>query len=210
MQDNIFKRLWARWKRGTMKARLKVLESRNEGINHFIGEQIKLNDFIRAHHANQQDISNKHRDWWAETTNKLEAEIKNRQAQMKRHQEQVRKKMDDWSDKIDRLVSLEIALTERAQQFDEMLSHSTQLQTNLKNNINEASKVLARIDFIQDIVDKAEKSYYNYLNKLKTDISSYKETDAAVRRLASLESRITLLEKPHGSGETTPRATGTD
>lgn len=51
-----------------------------------------------------------------------------------------------------------------------------------------------KFELINNFYNRFDKQYKDYLCQLKRDISEFKATDQAVRRLASLEGRITMLE----------------
>jgi predicted phage tail protein len=72
------------------------------------------------------------------------------------------------------------------------------------------SSILMKQDFerIEHLSDDAKKAYTKYMNKLRNAIESEIKAQHTVRRLASVETRITLLEKLHGSGEKAPDGTG--
>ena len=50
------------------------------------------------------------------------------------------------------------------------------------------------IKYLEDLQFLAKQSYEKYVGQVKSELSEFKESDRAIQRLASIESRITLLE----------------
>lgn len=154
----------------------------------------------------------------------LKEEIRNRQIQMKRHKEKVDKQLKKFGDRpivtkdemikfhalMEDVEQVAINMAAKNKEIDDKLDHMDALSSMLRKGITATEGCVKRFDGVEDLIDNAEKAYGKYLSKLKSDISSYKESDQAIRRLASLETRITNLEMSHGSGETAPGSTGKD
>lgn len=64
-----------------------------------------------------------------------------------------------------------------------------------------------RYEKIEGLHNKMEVDYASYIKKFKSEYSAFKKNDDAIRRLAHLEERITLIElsnkeqRKHGSGQ---------
>lgn len=79
--------------------------------------------------------------------------------------------------------------------MEPVLADLHQKEAQMDDMIRELRYVLKEAKFFQGILSKADEKYAHYLRQLEEDISTYKESDQAVRRLAALEARITMLEQ---------------
>jgi hypothetical protein len=117
----------------------------------------------------------------------IEKEKKLRLEQGKRANEKVRNIASELNKFIDKIENIKIQYS------------ALEIIVNKKNK--KAAHLIERFEWslnnfekIEVITLKAKDHYDKYLLQLQRDISEFKETDQAVRRLAHLEERITLME----------------
>lgn len=61
---------------------------------------------------------------------------------------------------------------------------------------HEIPTLVAKIEAVREFANNATEAYRTYLAQLEEDVTKFRIEDQAVRRLASLETRITILEQP--------------
>ena len=109
---------------------------------------------------------------------------------------QLLKRIKELESRIDaNQVGLQNVYDEFTNAKKDSLEVLKQKEEKLNDLIAQCRVLISDADFFRRILSEADRKYYKYLNQLEEDISTYKETDQAVRRLASLEGRITILEQ---------------
>lgn len=146
----------------------------------------------------------------------MEKEKKLRLEQAKRTNNRVKTFGDILKDLVAKVDFNHNDLSEKTEQLfnDFLVLHSKIAGQDKKDKelIKRLEWALKNFSKIEEMAKSASDQYENFLTRLKKDISEFKETDHAIRRLAHLEERITLIEihnkgvKSHGSGETTSRS----
>lgn len=137
---------------------------------------------------------------WDDLTNAIKEVDENAAHQHSLIRKQIKRNETKTKNELDNIVKTLIKLDDNSHAIDGLMSQ-------LRKELGQFHAYKKKYDSIDGLHDKLEQDYDHYLERLKNDISKFKERDQAVMRLAHLEERITLIEianrekGQHGSGE---------
>ena len=110
---------------------------------------------------------------------------------------------------INELILVEERINKNTFKNEDDLEKLQELIEKYSNGIKELDKYFIGIDQLKELVNNARAEYDKYRKQIIEDVTIAQQSHQVPRRLASLETRITLLEGlSHGCGTQSDKVSG--